>query len=188
MKNIDLTNVQEASDFQKPGAGAYICNITKVQDVPVDPSTGKGDYLKIWYDIAEGEFKGYYGDMRKEHPGWDYVGSYMRSYKEKALGMFKRFCTSVSESNAGYEFGSARNMDESTLVGKKVGLVFREEEYVSNAGEIKTRLQVFKEFPIDKLADQKVPDKKVLDDAQKPAADVGDFVNVPEGVAEALPF
>ena len=32
MRSIDMTNVQEAGDFQRPGAGAYICTITKVQD------------------------------------------------------------------------------------------------------------------------------------------------------------
>ena len=188
MRNIDMTNVQEAGDFQRPGAGAYICTITKVQDVPLNAATDKGDYLKIWYDIAEGEFKDYYTTMRKDHPEWENAGSYIRSYKEKALGMFKRFCGAVSESNGAYEFGT-KNMDESTLTGRKIGLVFREEEYVSNSGEIKTRLQVFKEFPISKLSEQKVPDKKLLPDSDRPARPMDDdFVNVPEGETDSLPF
>ena len=33
MKKIDLTNVQEAGEFNRPGAGAYICTIVKVEDV-----------------------------------------------------------------------------------------------------------------------------------------------------------
>ena len=54
MKNIDLTNVQEATDFPKLTPGGYICRITAVEDVPAK------EYLKIEYDIVEGEFTGYW--------------------------------------------------------------------------------------------------------------------------------
>ncbi len=86
MKAIDLTNVKEAGDFQRPAPGAYVCTITSAEDVPAK------EYLKIGYDIAEGEFKGYYSQMRKDHPDWTNAGTYYRSYKPTALNMFKRMC------------------------------------------------------------------------------------------------
>ena len=184
MRNIDLTNVTEASDFQRPTAGPYICNITKVEDKPVDAS-GKGDYLHIWYDIAEGDFKGYYADIRADHPDWVGVGSYYRSYKETALGMFKRMCSAITKSNPGFEFGE-KNHDESTLVGKKVGLIFQEEEYYGNDGSLKTRLIVQKEFPVDEIDAQKVPDKKTVDGGRSTGKADDGFSVVTD--TDSLPF
>jgi hypothetical protein len=118
MKQIDMTNVQESGDFKSPTPGAYICTIEAVEDV------ADKEYLKITYDIAEGEFEGYYSEMRANHPDWTWAGAYRRSYKEKALGMFKRFCSSVSKSNGNYIFdGGTINADERTLAGKKIGIV-----------------------------------------------------------------
>lgn len=159
MRKIDLTNVEEAKDFTGLPAGAYICTITSAEDLP------EKEYLKVGVDIAEGEFKGYYSKRKEDHPDWDWgsVGVYCRSYKEKALGMFKRFCSSVSKSNGNFVFdGGTVNADEKSLVGKKIGIVFQEEEYYGNDGEKRTRLIVNKEFPISDLAAQKVPKKKEL--------------------------
>lgn len=180
MQAVDLTNVKESSDFKRPAPGAYICTITNVEDVPINQQTGKGNYLRVFYDIAEGEFKGYYGQMRTDHPDWTTVGSYIRSYKEAALGMFKRFCSAVTKSNAGYTFDGKTNTDEKSLIGKKVGLVFQEEEYYGNDGNKKTRLIVNKEFPIDEIEKQRVPAFKKLKEEND------DFMNVEDSTS--LPF
>ena len=46
-------NIQASSgEFARPGNGGYILEIVNVTDVPFDPVKGKGDYLKIDYDIA----------------------------------------------------------------------------------------------------------------------------------------
>ena len=155
MKTIDLTNVQEAGDFARPTAGAYICTITAVDD------NSEKEYLKISYDIAEGEFKGYYTKMREDHPDWEGVATYYRSYKPTALGMFKRMCSAVSKSNGKFVFDGKTNADEQTLVGKKIGLLLQEEEYYGNDGSRKTRLIINKEFAIDDIASQKVPATKM---------------------------
>ena len=184
MKSIDLTNVQESTDNEKLAAGAYICKITGVEDVPINPNTGKGDYLRIHYDIAEGHFAGYYKGLREAHPDWTFIGSYIRSYKEAALGIFKRFCSAVSNSNGNYVFDGKTNADESTLIGKKIGLVLREEEYIGNDGSRKKRLEVFKEFAIGDIAKQKTPDAKLLPPDTSQAS--ADFAVVTD--TEELPF
>ena len=177
MKQIDLTNVQEATDFKGLPAGPYICRITSAVDVP------EKEYLKIGVDIAEGEFRGYYSKRAAEHPEWDWgsVGVYCRSYKEKALGMFKRFCSSVSKSNGNFVFdGGTVNSDEKSLVGKMIGIVFQEEEYYGNDGEKKTRLIINKEFPVSDLSAQKVPKKKELPPDESTVANAGTSDDIDE--------
>lgn len=180
MKQIDMTNIQEAGDFKKVPAGAYICVINNVEDIQ------DKEYLKVTYDIAAGEYAGYYGDVRANHPDWAWTGAYVKSYKPKALPMFKRFCSAVSKSNNGYVFdGGSVNADEKTLIGKRIGLVFQEEEYYGNDGNVKTRLIVNKEFQIDKLNSQKVPSKKCL---PKESFKDTDFMDIDPNSDEEVPF
>lgn len=180
MKRVDMTNVQEAGEFDRLPAGAYVCVITGVEDFPAK------EYLKITYDIAAGKYEGYYEKLRKDHPDWAWVGAYVKSYKTKALPMFKRFCSAISKSNGNFVFdGGTVNADERTIIGKKIGLVLQEEEYYGNDGEKKTRLIVNRECPVDKVSAQKIPDVKKL--PQEPeSADA--FMNIPDGIDEEMPF
>lgn len=184
MKSIDMTNVQEAGEFTRPSAGAYICGIVKAEDVAAK------EYLKITYDIIEGEFKGYYKEMRKNNPDWAWAGAYVKSYKDAALPMFKRFCTAVSRSNGNFVFdGGNINHDEKTLKGKKIGLILGEEEYEGNDGNVKTRLYVVREFSVDKLADQKVPElKKLAKSTTQSSADSDGWVDVSDSDDEEIAF
>lgn len=183
MKRIDMTNVKEADGFERPTAGAYICRITAVEDVP------HKEYLKVTYDIDDGKFAGYYEKTRNDHPDWAWAGAYVKSYKTKALPMFKRFCSAVSKSNGNFVFdGNTVNADERTLIGKKIGLVMQEEEYYGNDGSKKTRLIVARECPIDKLSTQKIPEAKKLPDEPQSAGGVDGFMSIPDGMDEEMPF
>ena len=182
MRKIDMTNVQEAGEFNTLPAGAYVCKITAVNDIEAK------EYLKVSYDIAKGEYSGYYAGIRENHPDWEWVGAYVKSYKPAALPMFKRFCSAVSKSNGNYVFdGGKVNADEKTLIGKVIGIVLREEEYYSNSGDVKTRLVVHTECPIDKLSSQKIPGiKKLKEEPEKPSSD--GFMNIPDSNGEEIPF
>lgn len=133
MKNIDWSAVQEASDGRLT-PGGYICGIVTAEDFP------DKEYLRIEFDIAEGDQKNYFLQMRKRMnlETWPYDGSFIKSYKEKARPFFKAFVTSLELSNRGYRF----NNDENTLPRKLFGAVLAEEEYLGNDGKIKTRLYV----------------------------------------------
>ena len=181
MKKINLSDVQEAGDFRRPSAGPYICKITAVEDIK------DKEYLKVYYDIDDGELKGYYTEARTNQPEWLWMGAYVKSYKQTALSLFKRFCSAVSKSNGNFVFDAGEvNAEEQTLVGKRIGLVFQEEEYESNMGDIKTRLKVAREFPIDKLAEQKTPDPIKL--PRTGSCDSSNSVFVAPDVDEELPF
>lgn len=181
MKSVNLENVQEAGSGMGLKAGGYVCTIINVEDVP------DKEYLYIEFDIAEGPFKDYYKKLQDSHNFWG--GTMFRSYKEKALPMLKRFCSAVTKSNPGFIFDAgAQNSDEKTLKGKMIGLVLCEEEYLKNNGDLGTRLKVDYETDVEKIrkGDFKVKEKKLLPADQRPKA--GDFVNVPEGSAEEIPF
>lgn len=91
MKNLNLENVQEAKDFTPVPPDGYICRITSVEDVP------DKEYLRVEFDIAEGDFKGNYQTLYENKGFWG--GSFVRSYKEKALPFFKSFTTAIENSN-----------------------------------------------------------------------------------------
>lgn len=175
-----MTNVKEAGSFERPAAGPYICKITAVEDFP------NKEYLKITYDIDAGEFAGYYEKTRKDHPDWAWAGAYSKSYKQSALRFFKRFCSAVSKSNGNFVFdGGTVNADEKTLIGKRIGLLFQEEEYYTNSGDKRTRLIVNGEFSVNKLDQQKTP-KPILLPEEPQGADA--FMNIPDGMDEEMPF
>ena len=162
MKPINnYENVQANSgEFARPAAGGYICKIINVEDVPMDSKEkGKGDYLRIEYDIADGEFKGFYKEQFDKWGG-NWNASFIRSYKEKALSMFKHFTNCIEQSNAGYDW----DWNEKGLIGKVVGLVLGEEEYINSLKETKTKLAVSQIKTVEEIknGDFKVPAPKKL--------------------------
>lgn len=189
MKPINnYENVQAITgEFARPTAGGYICKIIDVEDVPMNEQ-GKGDYLRIEYDIADGEFKGYYKEQN-DRWGGNWNASFIRSYKEKAQGMFKHFINCVEKSNNGYNFDDCEWEDrEKTLIGKVVGLVLGEEEYKNNAGEIKTKLVVSQVKTVEdiKNGNFKVPAPKKLA-VKNSTNDFAGFTPI-EDSSDDLPF
>lgn len=184
MKSIDLSNVQEAEQFTRVKPGGYICTITSVEDIP------EKEYLKIEYDIAYGNCKGYYRKLYNERGFWG--ASTIKSYKDSALPFFKGFITAVEKSNAGYHWDS----DESKLVGKNIGFVLCEEEYQTKNGDVKTRLYVASVHSVEKIQanDFKVPELKKLKGTNRPAStalpagDMSDFAPAPSFDANECPF
>ena len=172
MKAIEnYENIQATGgDFARPVPGGYVCEIVRVEDFPLCKETGKGDYLKIEFDFADGELKGYYADTYKKFNYWG--GKFVRSYKEKALGMFKHFTNCVEDSNKGYTW----DWNEAALAGKKIGIVLGEEEYTGNDGAIKTCLEVKAIKTVDEIqrGDFKVPPLKKLKSTTSPAVPIAD--------------
>ena len=179
-------NIQASSgEFARPGNGGYILEIVNVTDVPFNAQTGKGDYLRIDYDIAQGDYKGYYTKQNERFGGGKWFANVIKSYKEKALGMFKHFTNCVEESNPGFKW----NWQEQKLVGLRFGATLQEEEYEKNDGSIGTRLVVKDIKTVKQIMDGdfKVPTTKKLD---KPVSvPVSDFaVLSDDDFAASLPF
>ena len=150
--------------FERLPAGGYVCKIVSVEDVTAS------DYLSVVFDIAEGDYKGFYSDdWGKDHP---YAHRFFMSYKESALGMLKGRLKAIDESN-GTEFvkEAVAGLKEQQLVGKLVGLVIGYEEYNSDRGDTRTRSYVKAVISADRVrrGDFKIPELKRLEGAAAPA-------------------
>lgn len=139
MKNINWANVEAVESFKKLEAGGYVCGITAVEDHE------DREYLKLEFDIIEGDLKGYYRDLYDRKGFWG--GNFIRSYKESARGFFKKFLNAVEASNPNYKFDN----NEKKLRGKTIGLVLGYEEYISNNGEVKKRMYVADILSLDDI-------------------------------------
>lgn len=123
-------DVKASEDFERLSAGGYVCIIIHATDFP------DKQYLKIEYDIAEGDHKDHWANTKDRF--WWWGGDLYRSYKDSAVGMFKAFTNAVEASNPNFTWA----WKEKDLEGKMVGLILGEEEYTGNDGSIKTRLKV----------------------------------------------
>lgn len=160
--NWDSTKaIKGGESMARVPAGGYVCRIMHVFDMQ------DKQYLKIELDIAEGEYKGVYSDRYAKFGG-NWPCSRISSYKDKALGMFKGFITSVEESNDRYQF----NFDEQTLVGKMVGVVFGDEEYLTDQGEMKTicKPQFFRSVSAIRSGDFEIPQLKKVATSNLPTS------------------
>ncbi len=154
---------ETTGDYARLPADGYVCKITKVEDV------SNKEYLRIAFDIYEGDYRGWYRERREqlEERGFnaDYVGTVIRSYKNSALGFFKAFVSAVDASN-GTQLGPTveSGLDEQKLVGCLIGFVIGYEEYEKSKGGIGQRERVAYQKSIQKIRDGdfKVPELKRL--------------------------
>lgn len=130
-KPNNWNEVKEFADRPKLPLGAYVCRVKKaaVQD------NGFGDQLCILFDIAEGDWRGFYkeeyADNQQKDKKWKGVlrvwlpkddGSEKDELTKRTL---KGFITAFEKSNPGFQW----NWDETALVGKYVGILYRNEEW-----------------------------------------------------------
>jgi len=160
MKALGKTykDTEASSDtFERLPAGGYVCKITEVKDVTAN------EYLQVVYDIAEGQFKGFYSDEWSKSHLWAH--SLAMSYKENALGMFKGRMKAIDASNGtDFEKQAVNGFNEKELVGKLIGFIIGEEEYESDRGEVRTSMKVRSVVSVDRIREGnfKVPDVKRL--------------------------
>lgn len=175
-----IYNETEANmgDFERLPAGGYVCKITSAKDCPLGFKAGKpdaGNYIEIIYDIAEGQYKGFYSDdWGEKHPT---AHSYYASYKDSNFGRFKGFLKAIDESNnTNFEQQAVTGLDEKQLVGKLIGLVIGYEEYNTDRGEVKESAKARFACSAARIrsGDFKVPELKKLEAKAAPAADPRD--------------
>ena len=169
MRPLNFTNIKESSegDFPRLEPGAYVCAITGVEDFP------DKEYLRVLVDIVQGERANYFSDdFYRDKP---FAHSIIFSYKESAMPMLKGRLHVISDCNPGFDAEAALNAGkEQMLVGKAVGVVFREEEYYSKkTGEFEMGSpRPDRLCRLDEIDDPKnaSPKPRTLSDSQKRAA------------------
>jgi len=190
-KPNNWNNVQAFTDRPKLPLGAYVCKVRKA----VIQDTNYGDQLCILFDIVEGNFQGYFqkdfdanqnadkkwkGVLRLWLPTDD--GSEKDEWTKSSL---KGFVTSFEKSNPGYEF----DWNEASLVGKVVGILFRNEEWEYD-GKTGWAVRPFKAISTDSVRNNDFrlpkdkPLKKQTDYGYASVADSNYFTNNYPGFAE----
>lgn len=139
MKVMNWVAVEESQGGNQLKPGGYVITIQDVEDVE------DREYLRITYDVKEGEFAGVYSTNWGVQNPWAH--QFIRSYKDSAQGMFKAFLNRLEESNRGMNppftvAGWQVHCSPRAFVGLEVGIVLQTEQYTNNKGEDKERLVV----------------------------------------------
>lgn len=161
-------------NYEKLPAGGYVCKIIAAEDCPVGFNRNapeKGDYTKIVYDIAEGQYKGYYSDEWGQKN--TFAHTYYASYSDNNLGRYKGFLKAIDESNGttSFETAAEKGFNEQLLVGKLIGIVIGYEEYENNMGEVKESAKASYVCSVGRIlkGDYKVPELKKLKETTAPS-------------------
>ena len=191
----DFNETKGYSDSQLLPRGGYVCKIIGAKPI----ETKFGQSIKVAFDIAEGEFAGYYQQKYDANKNEDkkWPGVYSLSVPKDdgteqdnwTKRRFKTFTNALEDSNSGYHF----DWDETKFKGKRVGLVFNYREYEFN-GKNGMTPNPAKAVSVDAILNNKykIPDDKLLN-GSRPAAPaqesaVDGFVSVKPGVEEEIPF
>lgn len=166
--------VREFTDRPKLPVSAYVCRVKKA----VVKATDYGEQLCILFDIADGEYAGYYQEEfdanQQQDKKWKGV---LRQFIPKDDGSekdewtkrsFKGLTAAFEASNRGYVW----NWNEKSLVGKEIGILFRNEEWDYN-GRTGWSVRPFRALSVDRVADgdYTLPADKPLKNKQTETAD-----------------
>lgn len=207
---IGITGYKQAeatsfSELPKLQPGGYV---VKILNVKVEP-TDWGSRLAIQFDIAEGEFKGFFDKLYKAIPDeWEnkkWKGSMRLSIPhntgdetkfKKSLGYFKSQIQAFENSNANLHIDCERDWDENVLKGKLVGALFNEKEWEMNGNtgwftQCKRFVPVNDirsgNFTIPKREELKNKPSTASNDSFDPNANLSDFVEINAG-NDTVPF
>lgn len=176
--------------------GGHYCEVKQVSET--QSSTGKSMIVVLFDFCSPDKQAGYFSKIFQEDDRsdkkWPFAGSkyiMVNDYNdpEKTSRQFKTFCTCIEKSN-NYEIKWGGNDWAKQFKGKKIGTVYGEEE---NEYDGKTFMRPVPKWfcKSDAVPDQRIPEPKYLS-RNKPAATQpqgsDDFMNIPEGAGEEIPF
>ena len=162
-KAYDEININE--EFEKLELGGHKGIIIKAEEYTSDFSGKKS--LKVYVDTASDDKqpeyfkKQYENDTRIDRKYPNGAIKYVPlGEEENQIKMLKSFITAYENSN-NCQFDWSKDWEQ--LKGKKIGIIFGQEEYTSQDGTTKlaTKLNQFRS--IDKVDNAKIPKVKMLD-------------------------
>lgn len=195
-KGFNEAKVNKGSGaYEQLPKDAYVCKILNVRE---QQNSDGGSRFDIMFDIAEGEYKDFYSKQYQERKKSDEDakfpndGIYRLTIPEDnsedwLKDSFKTFTTALEDSNSGYHW----DWDETKWKGKFFGGLFhiKQSEYKGNIYDHTALKWVRSADDVRNKKYNKLPNDKLLDASTvKPADDSNDFVNVPEGSADEIPF
>lgn len=188
----DYETTKAYGDYQHLPKGGYVIKILGAELC----ENFNGQYLKLGCDIVEGEyadfFENEYRNQQSEDKKWhcNYLLSVPKDDgSERDAWVKRRFKTvieALEASNPGYHF----NWDEREFKGKLAGGLFNEREYEKSDKSIGrvTNLAQICAVEIIHKGKYQLPKDKLLQPNQRTSAKSDDFMKIPEGSKEELPF
>lgn len=195
-KAYDEININE--EFEKLELGGHKGIIIKAEEYTSDFSGKKS--LKVYVDTASDDKqpeyfkKQYENDTRIDRKYPNGAIKYVPlGEEENQIKMLKSFITAYENSN-GCQFDWDKDWEQ--LKGKKIGIVFGQEEFISQDGTTKlaTKLREFRS--IDKIDNIQIPKIKMLDGSyvsyddymERKEDKFADFKDCVEINPDSLPF
>ena len=177
MKPISGWDQVQAEQEREPlPLGAYVCRIMGA----VEDERPNCSMLAISFDISEGEYKDYYANNYRSQTGdskkWKGVirlflpredGSDQDKWTKSRL---KAATEAIESSNKGFRMDLSKEFDLSTLKGKTIGVIYRNEEYSFN-GYSGWSARPFKLYDAEKIrsGEFKLPKDRPLKKDSKPS-------------------
>ena len=188
-KPLGYDEVEAGGEYTPIELGGHKLVIKQIEEVQKDGYS----YLKVSFDTAQDDVQPYYYTQQyrndtRDTKKWGGVATIFPTDREgKTSKTFKQFCTSIEKSNNSKISWGAGFSD--SIVGKTIGGIFGEEEYLSN-GEVKTARKLFWWRSTEGIKDADIPKKRTV---EKPSSafptDADGFMNIPDGIdEEELPF
>ena len=123
---------KEVGDFPRIPADGYVMEILKSE---ITQSRNGNEMLNLALEVNEGEYKDYFAERFEQKKGFNADAKWPCIFRQltrgNSAGFFKRLIGNIERSNQGYSFKGSE-FDESTLKGKLIGFVFRDEEWEYN--------------------------------------------------------
>ena len=195
-KAYDEINIIE--EYEKISLGGHKGIIMKAEEY-TSPQSGKTS-LKVSVDTAKDDkqpeyFREQYKNDNRIDKRWSNSAIKFISLgeEENQVKMLKAFITAYENSN-NCKFDWNKDWDQ--LKGKKIGIVFGQEEYINQNGDLKLNNKLRDFRSIDKVDNIKIPKVKKLDNTyveyeeyikSKNSEPLSDFENVVE-ISDDLPF
>lgn len=203
MPKIDREAYEAATETTGGGIaqmtpGAYVLKIVAIRTEGTDSygrkwTSGEKQYVKLVYDVAEGDFEGRYSEPYfigwdgKPDPDKDYAHCDYLSWKN--LGFLKHKLNAITASNPGFDALAAFEADKwDMFVGKVFGAVIDGEVDTNDRGYDRWRLSIGEFASVQDARSGNVREPKVKDNrgaAPAPASTTGtaaDYSDVPFSV------
>ena len=180
--------------YERLPKDAYVCIIKNVRED--ENRNKKGTHLTIAFDIAEGEYKGFYQRQFERNTSEDkkwpndaifYLTVPDDDSKTFVWDNWNTFFADVEDSNDGYAFDGNVKSLKGKLIGGKFhleqtkynGKIYNHTRFRWSCVADDVRQGKAGELPDDKLMTPPVPDVPTTPDG---------FMDIPEGVDEEIPF
>ena len=155
-------------------AGGYKCII---KNAVCAKTQNQKEYLKLAIDIAEGEYKDFYANKYKndtrENKKWSGTWTiFIEGYEPETTNrVFKGLIELIKQSNENFTFQWNVEGNEKSLIGKKIGIVFRVEEFMTQDGQIKKATKPYFAVKYDDVEKVQAPPEKPLNNSNEKSLD-----------------